>query len=303
MAVSIARDIDREPVRLRAGGFLRGRLQSAALPLSLLIAAALALASCSGSSTPDPNAIRGAFDIGGRSLYLECAGTGGATVVMDSGLGDTHATWNAVVPGLNAETTCTYDRANLGASGAAPKPRSSADVVADLHALLQAAAIAPPYILVGHSFGGISVRLFASTYPSEVAGLVLVDPTPTGFVDGECAIVDASLCTVLRDGWAPSKNPDGLDIVKSGEEVARAGPLPKVPLIVLAATGHHQDAIKDAAIEKQIESSWQQAQADLAASVPGGTVQVVPSGHSIQTLHPEAVIAAIKTVIARVARP
>lgn len=300
MAVSAARDVDRGSGHLPAGRVARRRFRPATWPLSVAMAATLGLAACSGSATPDPNAIKNTFDIGGRSLYLECAGTGGTTVVMDSGLGDTHATWKAVVPGLEGVRACTYDRANLGASGAAPKPRSSADVVADLHALLKAAAIAPPYVLVGHSFGGISVRLFASTYPAEVAGLVLVDPTPTGFVDHECAIVDPALCAVLRDGWAPSGNPDGLDIVKSGEEIAQAGPLPTVPLIVLAATGHQQEAIKDAAVEKQIESTWQQEEASLAASVPGGSVQVVSSGHSIQTLHPEAVIAAIKSVIAAV---
>ena len=69
------------------------------------MAAMLGLAACSGSATPDPNAIKNTFDIGGRSLYLECAGTGGTTVVMDSGLGDTHATWKAVVPGLEGHPT------------------------------------------------------------------------------------------------------------------------------------------------------------------------------------------------------
>lgn len=300
MAVIAARDVCRGPGSLPVSEVPRGRFRPAARSMCFVIAALLGLSACSGPAAPDPNAIRGTFDVGGRSLYVECSGTGSLTVVMDSGLGDTHATWKAVVPALGAVRVCTYDRANLGASDPAPKPRSSADVAADLHALLKAAAIAPPYILVGHSFGGITVRLFASTYPAEVAGIVLVDPTPTGFVDGECAIVDPSLCAVLRAGWEPSKNPDALDIVKSAEEVARAGPLPTVPLIVLAATVHRQDAIKNADIEKQIESFWQQEEADLAASVPGGTVDVVSSGHSIQTLHPEAVIAAIKTVIAEV---
>lgn len=260
---------------------------------------AMALTACSASSSPDLSAIKGKFDIGGRSLYLECSGSGSPTVVMDAGLGNMHTTWQAVAPAVSKlARVCTYDRANLGTSDAAPKPRSSADVVADLHALLKAAAIAPPYILVGHSFGGISARLFASDYPTEVAGIVLVDPTPTTFVDGECAIVTASLCAVLRQGSDPSKNPDGLDIVKSGEEIAQASPLPGVPFVVLAATNHQQAAITDPAIEKQIEALWQQEEAKLAASVPGGKLDVVPSGHDIQTLHPDAVISAVKSVIA-----
>lgn len=264
-----------------------------ALTLTSLISA------CSASSTPDPNLIKGTFDIGGRSLYIECSGPASPAVIFDSGLGDTHATWKAVVSDLSKMArTCTYDRANLGSSEPAPKPRSSADVVADLHALLKAAGVAPPYILVGHSFGGISMRLFASTYPAEVAGIVLVDPTPTGFVEGECGIVDPSLCETLRQGWDPSKNPDGLDIVKSGEEIAQAGPLPAVPFIVLAATIHKQAAITDPALETRIEAFWQAEEAKLAATVAGGHLVVVSSGHSIQTLHPEAVIAAIRTVVA-----
>ena len=164
MAVSAARDVDRGSGHLPAGRVARRRFRPATWPLSVVIAAMLGLAACSGSATPDPNAIKGTFDVGGRSLYLECAGTGGATVVMDSGLGDTHATWKAVVPGLEGVRACTYDRANLGASGAAPKPRSSADVVADLHALLKAAAIAPPVrprrpLLRGHQRPALRVDL------------------------------------------------------------------------------------------------------------------------------------------------
>ena len=110
--------------------------------LSLAIGGALALSACSAAASPDPTAIKGKFDVGGRSLYLECSGSGSPTVVMDSGLGDTHTVWSTVVAAVSRlSRTCTYDRANLGASDAAPKPRSSADVVADLHALLQAAAI------------------------------------------------------------------------------------------------------------------------------------------------------------------
>lgn len=265
----------------------------------LALFVAITLSGCAASSSPDPTAIKGKFDIGGRSLYLECSGTGSPTVVMDAGLGDTHTVWKGVAPAVSKlARTCTYDRAGLGSSDAAPKPRSSTDVVADLHTLLKAAKIPGPYVLVGHSFGGISVRLFASTYPTDVAGIVLVDPTPTDFVDGECAIVDAALCTLLRQGWDPSKNPDGLDIVKSAQEIAAAGPLPGVPLVVLAATGHQQAAITDPGIERQIQEFWQQAEAKLAASVPGGTVEVVSSGHAIQTLHPEAVISALTSVIA-----
>ena len=206
--------------------------------------AAATLPGCGGGASLGPDAIQTTFDVGGRSLYLECAGKGGPTVVMDAGLGNIHETWDAVAPPVRKLTrTCTYDRANLGKSDAAPTPRTSAEVVADLHSLLKAAGVRPPYLLVGHSFGGLDVRLFAAQYPSEVSGVVLVDPTPTTFLDGECALVSAALCQELRAGSDPSENPERLDYVKSSAEVDQAGPLPKVPVIVLAATNHQQERL------------------------------------------------------------
>ncbi len=267
--------------------------------LALLAVGAIIVSGCSAAATPDPTAIRGKFDIGGRSLYLECSGSGAVTVILDAGLGNTHATWQSVAPEVSKLTrTCSYDRANIGASDAAAKPRTSRDVVSDLRALLKAAVIPPPYILSGHSFAGGTMRLFAAMYPAEVKGLVLVDPTPPSFLDGECAIVDAALCDILRRGFAPDHNPEGLDFLKSGPEVVGSGPLPTVPFIVLAATGHHQPAITDPSVEKQIEVLWQAEEAKLAARVPGGTMQVVDSGHDIQLLHPNAVVDALKSVIA-----
>jgi pimeloyl-ACP methyl ester carboxylesterase len=259
----------------------------------------LVVGACSGAASPDPSAIKGSFDIGGRSLYLECTGTGAPTIVMDAGLGNSHTTWAKVVPEIRmTNRTCTYDRANVGASDKASTPRTSADVVADLHRLLEVAKVGPPYLLVGHSFGGLSVRLYAATYPADVAGLVLVDPPPPTFVDDECAIVDESLCATLRAGWDPMKNPEGLDLAGTAKELAAAGPLPAVPLVLLAATNHKQREITDRAIEQQIEALWQERAGELAASVPTGRLEVVTSGHDIQLLHPEAVVAAVRSVLA-----
>lgn len=115
-------------------------------------------------------------DIGGYRLHINCQGTGSPTVVMEAGLTDPSLIWALVQPQI-ADTTrvCVYDRAGLGWSDASPKPRTAETMVAELHALLTNANIPGPYVLVGHSTGGMLVRLYANTYPEEVAGMVLVD--------------------------------------------------------------------------------------------------------------------------------
>ena len=122
-------------------------------------------------------------DIGGegrysRHLNLYCVGNGSPTVVFESGIADWGFTWALVHPQIAAITqACVYDRAGLGESDAARRASTSGNMVDDLHRLLQAAHLAPPYVLVGHSLGGLNVRLYADRFLPEVAGLVLVDPT------------------------------------------------------------------------------------------------------------------------------
>jgi pimeloyl-ACP methyl ester carboxylesterase len=116
-------------------------------------------------------------DVGGYSLHLYCTGEGGApTVVMDSGLGGTVLDWQLVQPEVAKFTrVCTYDRAGMGWSELGTQPRTSQQFVEELHALLGNAGVEGPYVLVGHSLGGVNVQLYASQYPDEVAGMVLVD--------------------------------------------------------------------------------------------------------------------------------
>ena len=112
----------------------------------------------------------------GVSLNIDCSGQGSPTVVLDSGLGVPAVGWKFVQPDIAKFTrVCSYDRAGYGWSTAGPMPRTSAEIVKELHALLAAAGEKPPYILVGHSFGGYNIRVFSGAYPSEVAGMVLVD--------------------------------------------------------------------------------------------------------------------------------
>ena len=116
-------------------------------------------------------------DVGGYRLHINCVDTGSPTVVIDSGAGDWSATWSSwVQPGVAGTTRiCTYDRAGLGWSDPGPLPRTAERFADELHTLLQRAGIPGPSVLVGHSLGGLTVRLFAHAYPAEVAGVVLID--------------------------------------------------------------------------------------------------------------------------------
>lgn len=115
---------------------------------------------------------------GGRRMNLYCTGTGKPVVVFDAGLGNWSQLWGLVQPIIAKRTTaCSYDRAGLGFSDPSDGDGSSASIVADLHTLLANAKVTPPYVLVGHSYGGMSMRLFADKYFDEVAGMVLVDPS------------------------------------------------------------------------------------------------------------------------------
>jgi pimeloyl-ACP methyl ester carboxylesterase len=118
-------------------------------------------------------------DIGeGRKMNILCVGEGAPTVVFEAGLADQVSTWATVQPNIAHRTrTCSYDRAGFGFSDPVDRPVTSANVVDDLHRLLTAASIRPPYVLVGHSLGGLYVRLYAANHRSDVVGMILVDPT------------------------------------------------------------------------------------------------------------------------------
>src|ERR1700694_1872382 len=111
------------------------------------------------------------YDIGGRSLNIYCSGSGSPTVILEGGY-----SWINEQPEIAKFTrACWYDRAGQGWSDPGPAPRTATAMAGDLHDLLRVAAIPPPYVLVGASFGGFPVRVFAGKYPDEVAGVVLVD--------------------------------------------------------------------------------------------------------------------------------
>jgi pimeloyl-ACP methyl ester carboxylesterase len=123
-----------------------------------------------------PQPVGRLVDVGGYRLHLACQGEGSPTVVMEAAIGEAGLLWSPVQPTVAKLTrACVYDRAGYGWSDPSPKPRTAAVMVEELHTLLGNAAVPGPYVLVGHSLGGLLVRLYAARYPQEVAGLVLVD--------------------------------------------------------------------------------------------------------------------------------
>lgn len=121
------------------------------------------------------------IDIGGYQLHLYCQGSGGPTVILEAGGGQPGLDWALVQPELARQArVCTYDRAGLGWSDESPRPRTAAAMAEELHALLERAEVGGPYILVGHSLGGLIARQFALAHPQEVAGMVLVDSASEG---------------------------------------------------------------------------------------------------------------------------
>jgi pimeloyl-ACP methyl ester carboxylesterase len=132
-----------------------------------------------GQSTAPAVAMRGQLvDVGPYRLHLECTGSRGPTVVLEPGAGGSAASMGLIAPAVARNSrVCVYDRAGRGWSDPAARPPDGAQIATDLHALLSRGQVPGPYVLAGHSFGGLYVRTFASRYPAEVAGLVLVDST------------------------------------------------------------------------------------------------------------------------------
>jgi pimeloyl-ACP methyl ester carboxylesterase len=165
----------------------RRHLHSRSRPLLVYpLLAVLALASVGGvyqvlgaradaKAYPMPGQL---VDIGGRSLHLRCTGTGSPTVLLQPGAGEISSNMGWIAPAVAQQTrVCVYDRAGRGWSDPAPAPQDGAALVADLHTLLARAHVTGPYVVAGHSFGGLYTLVFAATYPDEVLGMVLLDTT------------------------------------------------------------------------------------------------------------------------------
>jgi pimeloyl-ACP methyl ester carboxylesterase len=286
-------------------------------------------------------------DIGPYSLHLYCAGDPSAepVVVVSPGSNSSVAQWPLVQSGV-AEFTriCIYDRFGSGWSFGTPHGQTYQEESQDVHNLLQKAGIPGPYLLVGHSMGGAVMQVYASMYPEDVAGLVMVEAVTRGMdarypekyfqslQASRQAISGLAIPGLFRlMNWFGlyrtmpplEKLPPNLRATAYALEVnsrmgahmrsvvnrqverdakfESAGPLPDVPMIVLARGRSDLDGSLDAETERQVEQAWRAAQSELAAQAPDGRLVIAEnSGHNIIIDQPEAVIDAIGAIVEQV---
>jgi pimeloyl-ACP methyl ester carboxylesterase len=223
-------------------------------------------------------------DVGGYELFLQCIGEGSPVVVLEAGLNASGtSTWFDFQERFRALTrTCTYDRAGLGFSDRRPRALGSPDgslMAEELHALLEASGEPPPYVLVGHSFGGMVVRLFAAAYPEDVVGVVLEDSSQEEEID--------AYREVNAGAWI-----DGgtrIDIEATERALREAGQLGDRPLVVVTA-GIYEDVL-----DPRFAFEVQQRLPELSTTV----VHVVAkgSGHFVHDENPQLIAQAIGEVV------
>jgi pimeloyl-ACP methyl ester carboxylesterase len=228
--------------------------------------------------------------VGSDRLHVETLGESGPTIVFEAGLGNDSTTWKSVAnPIAGFARVVLYDRVGLGQSSQL-KDTSAAitadEVASRLHALLAAADIHPPFILVGHSLGGLYMQMFARKYPKEVSGVVLLESSSTG------APSELKTRAKLVPGTAAYLEEEG--IAESNRQVRNAGRFPDVPLTVIAATDHGP-------YFRQWEPTLMRLQQQLATLSPQGSLIVAQgSGHDVQLDRPEIVIEAVQRMAAAV---
>ncbi|HWA86620.1 MAG TPA: alpha/beta hydrolase, partial [Opitutus sp.] len=275
-------------------------------------------------------------DIGGCRLHVIERGSGPA-VVFEAGAGCCALDWDAVqTPLASVARTIAYDRAGNAWSDPAPAPRTPPQITDELHTLLHRLGVPPPYVLVGHSLGGIYVQVFARRFPDEVAGLVLVDSSHPeqgkrmgGFAPDltplMIALAPLGVQRLFLRGGAPAiYRPDvwkARQAVLGRTESVRAAarevhaimgapadgsqlrPLPRpIPIIVLT----HSQPLLGLPAEKaaRFEATWRTLQRELALLSPRGVQRVVPnSSHMIPFGQPAAIVDAVKEILGTLPPP
>jgi pimeloyl-ACP methyl ester carboxylesterase len=259
---------------------------------------------------------------GGRHLYLECDGSGSPTVVFDAGHRGRGDVWNLsvdpkatpVLAGVQQFTrVCTYDRPGT-VKGSAPKdfsrsdpvpmPRNAAAAVTDLHKLLSTAKVPGPYVLVGHSFGGLNSLLYALNYPRGVAGIVLVDALPPELRN---QMTPSLWKTYSELGAQPIsglhyKELERMDFSASLDQAQRAlarTTLLAIPIVVLTKDKPFdlEGLGMPAGFGEKLDAAWRRAQQQLAASIAHVPLTLAETSHDISFERPDVVIDAIRRVV------
>ena len=257
---------------------MRGsRIILSALMLALVLGgcASLPWAAPKPLSFDNPSA-KGETYVSSYKLSYRCWGEGSPTVILESGLGNTLQVWQDVVPGIAATTrVCAYNRAGVGDSGKPRPGRTTKSWAQDLHTLLSHARIGGPYILVGHSAGGISSRWFQELYPKEVLGTVLVESSTPGDMQRQMTMRPDEAVAFYDNlkSWRlwvaetdPAKWPEGMDVLKEDAESPTLGSLGNLPLTVLTGTPGIP-VVGENESPEQVEAydqAWQEMQKKLA---------------------------------------
>lgn len=258
---------------------------------TLLESIALAIAMLLSGCASLPNSML--EKLNDRHVELAVTQHGTPPVVFENGLGGRMEWWSKVLPDISRDTTTfAYNRPGYGNSDPVATPRDGLHIVDELKALLRDKGMQPPYVLVGHSLGGLYMQLYARRYPEDVSALVLVDSTHPQQLDGEGALQKQSflvrgLVGVMVSGAAK----DELDsLPQTGKQVLDLPTLSGVPVFVLSASKPlaEQSAVADDANAKR---------RDIARLYPGAKQIWVDSGHAIPLEKPEAVVAAIREAL------
>ena len=244
------------------------------------------------------------LDLGGYKLRFYLVGEGDPAVIFDSGLGDGLRSWDRVQPEISKLTrTLSYDRAGIDQSDPGPLPRSTNQMVDELHHLLQITTVSPPYVLVGHSLGGFNIRLFAHRYPEKVAGLVLVDASHEDLWRHWAELRTPEEWTQLQkklDSFYEDE-PEGVlaewRCFPQNTETIREACIPSnVPTVMLSSS--FADATADALFTPEDMQVKLNLHRKLVEQLPHGRhIVTAASGHYIQKDEPDLVIGAILEVV------
>jgi pimeloyl-ACP methyl ester carboxylesterase len=222
-------------------------------------------------------------------LHLRCVGSGSRTVVLIAGWDDAGDKWGGIEPAIAERArVCSYSRFGTGTSDAPSATQTFATQAGDLHALLDEAGEPGPYVVVGQSFGGAEAVMFASTYEDEVAGLVLLDASPTTWPAAVCAVPAYEAgCNVMRD---PTLDSERLDVFPAFEQVATITSLGDVPMTIMTAAHRDPSGLTAEEVDR-LDVVWAAGMDDWASLSSASSVVVVDdSGHHIEVDQPHLVV-------------